>query len=207
MLLSSSAATCTPLLLTCPSSTEMEMQIQDTADDTTALTRIKIVQHSTLSKLFMEAIQEYNSTLVRHRERCANLLKQQILITDKTVNYEELQELLDREESAIFVDNIISESLEAQLSLDAAKARHEELSKIEKSIAEIKDVFVEIALLVEDQGSKLDSIEHHVNKAMGNSVHGTKKLEKAKKRKRKHKRMQMEFGKGVVNWRACFAVE
>nr|CAD7569874.1 unnamed protein product [Timema californicum] len=84
---------------------EMEMQIQDTDDDTTALTRIKIVQHSTLSKLFMEAIQEYNSTLVRHRERCANLLKQQILITDKTVNYEELQELLDREESAIFVDN------------------------------------------------------------------------------------------------------
>nr|CAD7257806.1 unnamed protein product [Timema shepardi] len=83
---------------------------------------------------------------------------------------------------------IISESLEAQLSLDAAKARHEELSKIEKSIAEIKDVFVEIALLVEDQGSKLDSIEHHVNKSMGNSVHGTKKLEKAKKRKRKHKR-------------------
>nr|CAD7405619.1 unnamed protein product [Timema cristinae] len=80
-------------------------------------------------------------------------------------------------------------SLEAQLSLDAAKARHEELSKIEKSIAEIKDVFVEIALLVEDQGSKLDSIEHHVNKAMGNSVHGTKKLEKAKKRKRKYKRV------------------
>nr|CAD7257807.1 unnamed protein product [Timema shepardi] len=108
MLLSSSAATCTPLLLTCPFSTEMEMQIQDTDDDTTALTRIKIVQHSTLSKLFMEAIQEYNSTLVRHRERCANLLKQQILITDKTVNYEELQELLDREESAIFVDNPLS---------------------------------------------------------------------------------------------------
>nr|CAD7405618.1 unnamed protein product [Timema cristinae] len=94
-----------PSFLPTPPQQRWKCRFKIQIDDTTALTRIKIVQHSTLSKLFMEAIQEYNSTLVRHRERCANLLKQQILITDKTVNYEELQELLDREESAIFVDN------------------------------------------------------------------------------------------------------
>jgi len=46
---------------------------------------------------------------------------------------------------------IVTDTLEAQLALANVKARHEEILKVENSIREIRNIFVQLAILVETQ--------------------------------------------------------
>jgi len=46
---------------------------------------------------------------------------------------------------------IVADTLEAQLALANVKARHAEILKVENSIREIRNIFVQLAVLVETQ--------------------------------------------------------
>jgi syntaxin 1A len=46
---------------------------------------------------------------------------------------------------------IVADTLEAQGVLANVKERHEEILKVEKSVQEVRDIFVQIATLVETQ--------------------------------------------------------
>lgn len=52
---------------------------------------------------------------------------------------------------------------QARQTLADIEARHEEIMKLEKSIREVHDLFVDMATLIEKQGDKIDSIENHVS--------------------------------------------
>ena len=51
---------------------------------------------------------------------------------------------------------------QARQTLADIEARHEDIMKLEKSIKEVHDLFVDMATLIEKQGDKIDSIENHV---------------------------------------------
>lgn len=51
---------------------------------------------------------------------------------------------------------------QARQTLADIEARHEDIMKLEKSIREVHDLFVDMAVLIEKQGDKIDSIESHV---------------------------------------------
>lgn len=51
---------------------------------------------------------------------------------------------------------------QARQTLADIEARHEEIMKLEKSIREVHDLFVDMATLIEKQGDKIDSIESHI---------------------------------------------
>jgi syntaxin 1A len=54
--------------------------------------------------------------------------------------------------STVFVTSqIVADTLEAQLALAGVKARHGDLLEVESSVKEIRDVFVQMATLVEAQ--------------------------------------------------------
>lgn len=46
---------------------------------------------------------------------------------------------------------IVADTLEAQLALANVRARHEEILKVENSIREIRNIFVQLAILIETQ--------------------------------------------------------
>lgn len=51
----------------------------------------------------------------------------------------------------IYFFQIITETMEVKRTLEEVQIRHQELIKLEKSIMELKTLFVEMALLVEQQ--------------------------------------------------------
>ncbi|KAE9619791.1 hypothetical protein Lal_00038219 [Lupinus albus] len=67
--------------------------------------------------------------------------------------------------------------IEIQDRYDAAK-------EIEKSLLELHQVFLDMAVMVEAQGEKMDDIEHHVIHSSHYVKDGTKNLESAKKLQR-----------------------
>ena len=60
--------------------------------------------------------------------------------------------MLDEGNTAIFAKSILDEERLARQQLTELQDRHDEFIKLEASIKEVHDMFVEVAQLVADQG-------------------------------------------------------
>ncbi|TMW40337.1 hypothetical protein DOY81_014583, partial [Sarcophaga bullata] len=127
--------------------------------------RIRKTQHSTLSCKFVEVMTEYNRTQTDYRERCKNRIQRQLEITGRTTTNEELEDMLEQGNPAIFTQGIITETELAKQTLADIEARHADIMKLETSIKELHDMFMDMAVLVEAQGEMVDRVEYHVEQA------------------------------------------
>mmetsp|Transcript_23401 Transcript_23401/g.31911 ORF Transcript_23401/g.31911 Transcript_23401/m.31911 type:complete len:108 (-) Transcript_23401:167-490(-) len=65
--------------------------------------------------------------------------------------------------------------------VDRIRDKHQDILRLEQNIAELSQMFHEIAVLVDAQGEILDSIECNVQSTNAYVVKGIKELETAKK--------------------------
>ncbi|EEC18587.1 syntaxin, putative [Ixodes scapularis] len=68
--------------------------------------RIRKTQHSTLSRKFVEEMTEYNKIQNDYRERCKDRIKRQLEITGKMTTDEEIEEMLESGNPAIFTQGV-----------------------------------------------------------------------------------------------------
>ncbi|XP_022666818.1 syntaxin-1A-like isoform X2 [Varroa jacobsoni] len=127
--------------------------------------RIRKTQHSMLSQKFVEVMTDYNKTQTDYRERCKARIQRQLEITGRVTTNEELEEMLETGNPAIFTQGIIMETQQAKQTLADIEARHADIMKLENSIRELHDMFMDMAMLVESQGEMIDRIEYHVEHA------------------------------------------
>ncbi|KDR11914.1 Syntaxin-1A [Zootermopsis nevadensis] len=79
------------------------------------LARVKIIQHATLVSMFSEALRNYNEMLLKYQERCKAIVHQQLRIIDKAATSDELEDLLEKDKAAVFVNNIVADTLKPNL--------------------------------------------------------------------------------------------
>lgn len=130
-----------------------------------ASARMKSTQHSTLTRLFVNAMTEYNTIQSNYRDRCKARIQRQLKITGRDTTDEELEQMLETGNVEIFTQGIIMETQQARQSLADIEARHDDIIKLETSIRELHNLFMDIAVLVETQGEVLDRIENHVQQS------------------------------------------
>ncbi|XP_006821089.1 syntaxin-1A-like isoform X2 [Saccoglossus kowalevskii] len=128
--------------------------------------RIRKTQHSTLSRKFVEVMTEYNGTQTEYRERCKGRIQRQLEITGKTTTNDELEDMLESGNPAIFTSGIIMDTQQAKQALGDIEARHNDIIKLENSIRELHDMFMDMAMLVEQQGEMIDRIEYNVEQSV-----------------------------------------
>ncbi|RWS04527.1 syntaxin-like protein, partial [Dinothrombium tinctorium] len=127
--------------------------------------RIRKTQHSMLSQKFVEVMTDYNKTQTDYRERCKARIQRQLEITGKSTTNEELEEMIESGNPAIFTQGIMTDTQQAKQTLADIEARHADIIKLENSIRELHDMFMDMAMLVESQGEMIDRIEYHVENA------------------------------------------
>ncbi|KAG7471101.1 hypothetical protein MATL_G00120840 [Megalops atlanticus] len=127
--------------------------------------RIRKTQHSTLSRKFVEVMSEYNATQSDYRERCKGRIQRQLEITGRNTTNEELESMLESDNPAIFTSGIIMDSNITQQAMNEIETRHNEIIKLENSIRELHDMFMDMAMLVESQGDLVNNIEKNVRSA------------------------------------------
>ncbi|KAG8370345.1 hypothetical protein BUALT_Bualt14G0107300 [Buddleja alternifolia] len=66
--------------------------------------------------------------------------------------------------------------------------RHDAAKEIEKSLLELHQIFLDMAVMVEAQGEQMDDIEHHVMNAANYVSDGTKNLKVAKEHQKSSRR-------------------
>ncbi|XP_044595558.1 syntaxin-1A isoform X1 [Cotesia glomerata] len=175
---------------------EQNIETEEHTNKSSADLRIRKTQHSTLSRKFVEVMTEYNRTQTDYRERCKGRIQRQLEITGRTTTNEELEEMLEQGNPAVFTQGvssytqvkIIMETQQAKQTLADIEARHADIIKLENSIRELHDMFMDMAMLVESQGEMIDRIEYHVEHAVDYVQTATQDTKKALKYQSKARR-------------------
>ncbi|XP_074604508.1 syntaxin-1A-like isoform X2 [Brevipalpus obovatus] len=179
---------------------EQEIEKMEESGDMSADFRIRKTQHSMLLQKFVQTMTDYNQTQVDYRERCKARIQRQLEIAGKTTTAEEVEEMLESGESAqIFTEGIVTDTAQMRQTLADIEARHADIKKLEKSIVELHEMFLDMATLVESQGEMIDRIEFHVGKAVEYVKAGTEDTRKALK-------LQREARKKKLMIIACLAI-
>ncbi|CAF0781540.1 unnamed protein product [Didymodactylos carnosus] len=139
-----------------------EQQVQSRKPKSQAEFRIEKSQHATLSRKFIDVMNAYNNAQIEYRERCKARIQRQLEITGRSISEGEVEEMLQSENPAIFTAGIMVETQQAKQSLADIEARHRDIIKLENSIKELHDMFIDMANLVQTQGEMIDRIEYNV---------------------------------------------
>ncbi|XP_044754596.1 syntaxin-1A-like isoform X3 [Coccinella septempunctata] len=170
---------------------EQSIEQEEQNNKSSADLRIRKTQHSTLSRKFVEVMTEYNRTQTDYRERCKARIQRQLEITGRQTTNEELEEMLEQGNPAVFTQGIIMETQQAKQTLADIEARHADIIKLENSIRELHDMFMDMAMLVENQGEMIDRIEYHVEHAVDYVQTATQDTKKALKYQSKARRKKI----------------
>lgn len=149
--------------------------------------RVKKAQYNTVSHRFTETMAEYNSTQEAYQEKSKEQIRRQMQFTGKLVTESELDTLLER-----------NDLLKPLLGTDALKsaqteveARQKEIQLLEQNILELRDMFYDIALLVDEQGDVVDRISDQVEQAATYVQRGGEQLQQAVVYKQNNRRLKL----------------
>ncbi|XP_074155775.1 syntaxin-2 isoform X1 [Sminthopsis crassicaudata] len=167
---------------------EQSVDQDETVNRTSVDLRIRKTQHSVLSRKFVEVMTEYNETQTFFRERSKGRIQRQLEITGRTTTDEELEEMLESGNPSIFTSDIISDSQITRQALNEIESRHKDIMKLESSIRELHEMFMDMAMFVETQGEMINNIEKNVMNASDYVEHAKEETKKAVKYQSKARR-------------------
>jgi len=140
--------------------------------------RLKRTQIQTASNRFLEIWTEYNTLQVQFREKVKEDLVKCLRVTNNQLTEEEIEEKIDAGEG-VFSASIMQETAQAKEQLARVENRHKDIKRLEEGITEIHSMFMDLAMLVEQQGEMVTRIEDHINTASIDVEKGRENLSKA----------------------------
>ncbi|NXL68218.1 STX3 protein, partial [Chordeiles acutipennis] len=158
----------------------MERNIEQDEARSSADLRIRKSQHSVLSRKFVDVMTKYNEAQVDFRERSKGRIQRQLEITGKNTTDEELEEMLESGNPSIFTSGIMDSQISKQ-ALSEIEGRHKDIVRLESSIKELHDMFVDIAMLVENQ-SNMDQSVGFVERAVADTKKAVKYQSEARRK-------------------------
>ncbi|CAL8394179.1 unnamed protein product [Gadus morhua 'NCC'] len=146
-----------------------------------AVSRIARTQYACLSNGFRDTMFDYNEAEMSHRENCKAHIRRQMEIVGRETTGEEVEEMIETGQWNIFGGELLAEGKTARSALTQIEKRHQDLVELETRIKNIHEIFLDIALLVEEQGPMLTSIQSNIQKTDGHIQEALMKLGRAKR--------------------------
>lgn len=152
-----------------------ELEAERGSADPTA--HIAQTQYHWLSSALRQVMFSYNDAEMSHREACKQQIHRQLEVVGKEVTKEELEEMLENGELNVFCPQV--EGKTARSALLQIENRHRELLELERRIQGIQELFLDVAVLVEQQGAVVDNIQKSVQASESIVQDGVAQLAKA----------------------------
>ncbi|XP_007955622.1 syntaxin-19 [Orycteropus afer afer] len=127
------------------------------------VTRILKSQHAAMFRHFQQTMFAYNDTIAAKQEKCKTFIFRQLEVAGKEVSEEEVSNMLDQGKWEVFTESLLTEITITKAQLSEIEQRHKELVNLENQIRDLRDLFIQISLLVEEQGESINNIEMIVN--------------------------------------------
>ncbi|KFB39109.1 AGAP001030-PA-like protein [Anopheles sinensis] len=130
---------------------KLEVELEDDTRRTSVLFRIKHTQFIVIKDDYLSAYREHEEFVCYYEERIKDLMKLEARAMNYNITDDEAMEKLTSNQMSPFVGNILEETERERQKLRDIMTRHGQLQALEKSLMEIRDMFVRISSLVMEQ--------------------------------------------------------
>ncbi|KAI8992150.1 t-SNARE [Mycotypha africana] len=139
-------------------------------------------QHAAIKRKFIETIQRYQDIERTYQQKYRQRVERQIRIVQPNATEDEIERVLDSDEPPqIFAQSLMqaNRSGQARAVLSEVQSRHDEIKKIEKTILELHQLFMDMQMMIETQQETLDQIESYAETTVVDLEQGNKHIDKA----------------------------
>jgi t-SNARE complex subunit (syntaxin) len=144
--------------------------------------RMRNAHYSRLNQKFVKFMIYYNETVHENKNIYVNSLKKSCKLVDETidnVHSVSIDTTSDTTQLSTFANSIFS-GRPIQSITEDIKDRHTEINKLEKSLKNLHEIFLDVAVIVESQSETIDSIEHSVESSHNNIVKSNTNFQQAR---------------------------
>jgi t-SNARE complex subunit (syntaxin) len=157
-----------------------QQKAADPGAEATSDFKIRRNMHATLTKKFMETMQDYQDCQTKYKNKYQETVKRQFKIVKPDATQDEVDQVLEGGGDQIFTEHMLaSRNAQARAALEDVQEKHKDIQRLESSIQELHQLFVDLSVLVESQGELLDTIEYSVSQSLSYTKTGVQELEKA----------------------------
>ncbi|XP_028993670.1 syntaxin-19 [Betta splendens] len=153
---------------------------------TAAPTRIQRSQHASLSRNLKKVMRQYNDGLLAKQERCRHFIIRQLEVSGKDVTKEEADEMFVTGKWEVFNENLLNDARMTRSQLSEIEQRHREMLNLENSLKELRDLFTDIFLLLEEQGTYIEHIQTNVERTQDFVAKANEKFKMAARYRKKN---------------------
>nr|XP_056709251.1 syntaxin-11 [Euleptes europaea] len=150
------------------------------------IARVSKDHYVDLMHTFQETMFEYNETEMNQRENCKTRIQRQLEIMGKDVSGNQIEDMIEQGRWDVFSENLLSDIKGARSALNEIETRHKELMKLECRIREVHELFLQVALLVEEQADTFNVIELNVQNVQDYVGEAKGEVRRALEYRRKH---------------------
>jgi len=131
--------------------------------------RVRENMNTTLTKKFIDEMKAYQQAQQKYKTDIKNKVKRQVQVIKPDATDEEIDEVMKSEggKDALYKQSILAGGVNDQIKTTYAKVagKYQDVLTLEQSVAELHQMFLDFALLTEQQGEMLDQIEFNVTQA------------------------------------------
>mmetsp|Transcript_56667 Transcript_56667/g.67884 ORF Transcript_56667/g.67884 Transcript_56667/m.67884 type:complete len:324 (-) Transcript_56667:136-1107(-) len=124
---------------------------------------------NTLTRKFIDEMKEYQNSQQKYKADIKKKAKRQIQIVKPDATEEEVDEIMNSEggRDALYRETILSGGVNDNIktAYQNVVGKYQDVRTLENSVAELHQMFLDFALLTEQQGELLDQIEFNVKSA------------------------------------------
>jgi len=149
--------------------------------------RIRTNMHGTLTRKFVDLMADYQELQTKYKNKYRERAERQYKIVKPEATIEELEAAVeDPKANEIFTQQFFhGNQTAARTALADIQERHKDIMKLETSIAELHQLFLDMSVLVESQGELLDQIEYTVSQSVNYTGKAVEELRTANKYQKK----------------------
>ncbi|KAG2384469.1 Syntaxin-related protein [Vigna angularis] len=158
-------------------------RLSDLKDGTPAIYRTRIAVTNGLRKKLKELMMEFQGLRQRMMSEYKDTVgRRYFTVTGEYPDEEVIEKIIANGNEEEVLGKAIQEHGRGKVleTVVEIQDRHDAAKEVEKSLLELHQVFLDMAVMVEAQGEKMDDIEHHVLHASHYVKDGTKNLHTAK---------------------------
>lgn len=150
------------------------------------VTRILQSQYAAMFRHFQQSMFLYNETIASKQEKCKTFIVRQLEVAGKEVSEEEVNDMLQHGKWEVFNESLLTETSITKAQLSEIEERHKELVSLENQVKDLRDLFIQISLLVEEQEESINNIEVIVTSTKDYVINTKEKFGLAVKYKRRN---------------------
>jgi t-SNARE complex subunit (syntaxin) len=139
-------------------------------------------QHARLTQKFVELVQSFQECQTKYKHKQEQTIRRQFKLVRPDATEAEVSQFVESGSTCVFQEQAFmsgTRTAQAAAALEDVQEKHEAIQRLERSIKELHELFLDMSMLVETQGGMLDTIEHSVAHSVEYSRSGVGELVKA----------------------------